>query len=294
MKLSALISLFIKAALAIALTIFSTAVLFGQETAEKAGKAEAKVKYKEFCSNNNSWNGSDRDSYNEMREMTLPATGNLSVDGGRNGGISVKGENRADVLVRACVQTWGTTDAEAKSLASSVKIGTSPQIKAEGASEEGWSVSYEILAPRNTDLKLTAHNGGISIGSVDGRLEFETTNGGVSLNDVGGDVKGRTTNGGVNVSLTGNAWRGSGLDVQTSNGGVHLSIPDNYAANIETGTVNGGFKSDIASLNVEKDERNRPRATKLNTALNGGGAPIRVVTTNGGIHISSAERSANQ
>ena len=117
MKPSAIISLLIKAALAIALTIFSTAVLFGQETAAKAGKAEVKTKYREFCSNNNSWNG-DRVGFNEVREMTLPATGNLSVDGGRNGGIRVKGENRGDILVRACVQTWGATDAEAKSLAS--------------------------------------------------------------------------------------------------------------------------------------------------------------------------------
>src|SRR3982750_4845216 len=121
MKLSAFISLFIKAILAIALTIFSTAVLFGQEKADKAGKAEFKAKYKEFCSNDsNNWNG-ERVGFNELREMTLPATGNLAVDSGRNGGIRVKGENRSDVLVRACVQTWGATDEAAKSLASSIK-----------------------------------------------------------------------------------------------------------------------------------------------------------------------------
>jgi hypothetical protein len=34
------------------------------------------------------------------------------------------------------------------------------------------------------------------------------------------------------------------------------------------------------------------RATRLNTALNGGGAPIRVITTNGGVNISSASKTA--
>lgn len=298
MKVTSLISLLIKAALALALAIFSSAVLFGQETAEKALKAEKaakaekadyKAKYKGFCSDNNSWNG-DRVGFKELREMTIPASASLAVDGGRNGGIRVKGENRSDVVVRACVQTWGATEEEAKSLASSIKISTGSAIKADGSGEENWSVSYEVLVPRSTDLNLRAHNGGISIGSVDGRMEFETMNGGVSLSDVGGDVKGRTTNGGVNVSLTGNSWRGAGLDVITTNGGVNLSIPDTYAANIEAGTTNGGFNSNIAGLNVEKNENGRPRASKISTSLNGGGAPIRVVTTNGGIRINSAQK----
>jgi DUF4097 and DUF4098 domain-containing protein YvlB len=97
-----------------------------------------------------------------------------------------------------------------------------------------------------------------------------------------GDVKGTTKNGGVSVELSGGAWRGNGLDVKTTNGSVKLSMPENYAARVETGTVNGGFKSEISQLNVERNERNR--AVRINTELNGG-APIRVVTTNGGVKI---------
>ncbi len=160
------------------------------------------------------------------------------------------------------------------------------------------SVSFEVRVPNNTDLQLKAHNGGISIRSVEGTLDFETTNGGVNLSSVAGNVKGRTTNGGVNVTLSGNAWRGSGLDVQTSNGGVNLSLPETYAANIETGTVNGGFNSNIPALNVTREDlqgekMGRARGVKINTAINGGGAPIRVVTTNGGIRINASERGAN-
>jgi hypothetical protein len=274
----------IKVAIAIALTVVSTTILFAQE------KSEYKHKEREFCSNNN-WNGNDKVSVNDLREFTIPA-GSLSVDGGRNGGVRVKGENRSDILVRACVLAWAGSDEAAKAALAGVRISTSGTIKAE-ASDENFAVSYDIRVPRNTDLSLTAHNGGISIASVEGRLEFTTTNGGVNLNDVGGDVKGKTTNGGVNVALFGNSWKGSGLDVQTSNGGVHLTLPESYAANIETGTVNGGFRSDIASLNVERNERDRSRATRINTSLNGGGAPIRVVTTNGGISINAAGSRSN-
>lgn len=259
----------------------------GQEKADiKSNKAELKEKSKGFCSDN--WSSGDRESFRELREMTVAAGGTLDVDSGRNGGIGIKGENRSDVLVRACVQAWGSTAEAAKAAVAAVKVSTAGGVRAEGPDDSNYSVSFEILVPRSTDLKLKAHNGGISISSVEGTIEFETTNGGVHLGDVAGDVRGRTTNGGVNVELTGNSWKGSGLDVQTSNGGVHLAMPENYAAAVEAGTVNGGFSSDIATLNVEKDERGRSRATKINTSINGGGAPIRLTTTNGGIRISSS------
>lgn len=249
-------------------------------------------KYKEFCSNNN-WNGGDKVSTSELREMTVAATSRLEVDGARNGGISVRGENRSDILVRACVQAWGSSEEAAKSLASSVRVNTGSVIKADGPSENGWSVSYEILAPRNSNLNLRAQNGGLSVKGIDGSMELATTNGGVNVADVAGDVKGRTMNGGINVALVGSGWKGSGLDLQTTNGGVNLAIPSNFAANVEAGTVNGGFSSDFPGLQVEKSDDNRygPQPKKVNASINGGGANIRVVTTNGGIRISSNDRS---
>lgn len=255
-----------------------------------AQKPAERSRAREFCAEN--WSNGDQVSFKELRQMTLPATGSLTVDSGQNGGIHVTGTNRSDVLVRACVQAWGSSDEDAKALASSIRISEGSVVKADSSmSDSHWSVSYDISVPRNTDLKLNAHNGGISIDSVEGRLDFETMNGGVSLRDVSGDVKGRTTNGGVRVALSGGSWRGSGLDVQTTNGGVSLTMPQNYAAHVETGTVNGGFKSDIAALNVEtndQDRYHRRTVSRISADLNGGGAPIRVVTTNGGIRISSS------
>ncbi len=265
--------------------------IISKETKEKI-KEVAKIKeQREFCSNNN-WNNGDKVSYNELRELNLPASGKLDVDGARNGGISVKGENRSDVLVRACVQAWGSTDEAARSLASSIRINTSGVIKADGP-EENFSVSYEIRVPRNTSLTLRAQNGGLGVKSVDGNMDLSTSNGGISVYDAAGDVRGRTTNGGVSVGLVGNGWKGSGLDLQTTNGGINLSIPSNFAANVEAGTVNGGFSSDIPELNVTTDDQKgygHGRAKKVNTTLNGGGANIRLVTTNGGVRISSTDK----
>ena len=56
---------------------------------------------------------------------------------------------------------------------------------------------------------------------------------------------GTTQNGGVNVRLDGSRWEGEGLDVVTTNGGVSLAIPAGYSAELETGTVNGGIRTDV-------------------------------------------------
>ena len=260
-----------------------------QEKYKDKDKDKNKSYYsKGFCSDN--WSNGDKVSGRDLREMTVSGS-SLTVDGKRNGGIRVTGENRSDILIRACINTWGNTEAEAQSLAKSIRIETSGTVQAEGVSEEtNWSVSYQILVPRNTNLKLTTMNGGISIENVEGTIEFDAKNGGIHLSNLAGDVRGRTTNGGLHIELAGNTWKGNGIDVETTNGGVHLSMAANYAARFETRTVNGGFKSDIAGLEVEKQKDAngyRRQGVNISRDLNGGGALVRVVTTNGGVHIDS-------
>ncbi len=246
---------------------------------------------REFCSE--TWSNGDKYGAKDLREFKLSA-GSLTVDGKRNGGISVKGEDRSDILVRACVQSWAETEQEAQSAVKAVRIDIGGVVAADSpGGEKNWSVSYQIAVPRGTNLKLTTLNGGISISDVDGNIEFEARNGGVNLANLAGDVRGKTANGGVNVKLDGNSWKGTGLNVETTNGGVKLAMSESYAARIETGTVNGGFSSDIPALKVEKEDGDRYYNSKkrVTADLNGGGAIIRVVTTNGGVSIRSTSQS---
>lgn len=224
----------------------------------------------------------------EIKEQTLPASGAITVDGKTNGGIGIKGWDRHEILVRAKVETRAPSQAEADSLAQQVRIETAAlNIHAEGPESRDnyqWHVSYEIFVPRRSDLSLKAHNGGISIVEVNGRIDFRTTNGGVSLSRVGGAVSGNTTNGGVHVELSGARWEGETLDVRTTNGGVNLVMPENYSAHLETGTTNGNVKSDFP-LNVPLTERGR-MPKDISVDLGGGGPTIRATTTNGGVHLS--------
>jgi DUF4097 and DUF4098 domain-containing protein YvlB len=229
-------------------------------------------------------------SHCEIKEQTLPASGAISVDGRTNGGISIKGWDRHEILVRAKIETRAPTQAEADQLAQQVRIETAAlNIHAEGPESRDdyqWYVSYEIFVPGRSDLSLKAHNGGISVTDVSGRIQFQTTNGGVSLSRVGGAVSGNTTNGGVHVELTGARWEGESLDVRTTNGGVNLVMPANYSAHLETGTTNGNVKSDFP-LNVPLNERGR-MPKDISVDIGSGGPTIRAVTTNGGVHLSRA------
>jgi len=229
-------------------------------------------------------------SHCEIKEQTLPAGGAITVDGKTNGGISVKGWERAEILVRAKIETRASTQAEADQLAQQVRIETAAlNIHAEGPESRNdyqWYVSYEIFVPGRSDLKLTAHNGGISITDVSGKIDFNTTNGGVSLRRVGGAVTGETTNGGLNVELTGSRWDGELLDVRTTNGGVNITMPDNYSAHLETGTTNGNVQSAFP-LNVPLTEKGR-MPKDISVDIGSGGPTIRAITTNGGVHLGRA------
>jgi hypothetical protein len=248
-----------------------TAVCFGQER-----NLECK----------DGWFGGDKlVSFCEIKEQTIPATGGvISVDGRKNGGISIKGWNRNEILVRAKINSAAKTEAEAKEIASQIKIMTSGgQVFSEGPqTREGkhWSVSFEVFVPTQADLLLQTHNGGISISDVRGRMEFEALNGGVSLKRLAGSVKGQTTNGGLSIELSGDRWDGEILDVRTTNGGINLSLPENYNARLETGTTNGGLR---VSFPITVQGRINK---EISVDLGSGGPTVRAITTNGGVNIN--------
>lgn len=229
------------------------------------------------------WGGGDRDRHCEVLTARVPSTGALVVDGGANGGVHVEAWGGDDVEVRAKVWANAGTEERARELAAQVELRLEGgRLRAEGprtGRRESWGVSYEIKAPARTDLDIQTRNGGIDVAGLSGDIRFEAMNGGVRLTGVGGDVRGSTRNGGLHVELDGSQWRGRGLDARTTNGGVTLRIPDGYSAELEAGTVNGGFDIDFPVTVRGRIGR------ELRTTLGRGGATVRVVTTNGGVRI---------
>ena len=229
---------------------------------------------------------SRRATFCEIREDTVASAGAvIGIDARQNGGISLKGWDRADVLVRSQIRTTAPTDAEARDLARQVFVQTAgAQIRADGPSSERdryWSVSYEVFVPIQSSASLQTVNGGITVNGVSGNLDFKAVNGGVTLKGVSGNVQGRTTNGGVNIELAGDRWVGNGMDVTTTNGGIALKVPQNFSAHLEAETQNGGVHSDLPLQPASNGRAER----RVSAVIGAGGATLKLRTTNGGVSI---------
>lgn len=228
--------------------------------------------------------GRDRERFCEVLTTTLDPMGSLDLDGGANGGVRVEAWDRNEIEVRARVQASARSEDRAQEIGRAVELRVDGgRIRAEGPGtgrREGWGVSWEVHVPRSTNLRVRTTNGGIDVTDVVGDIDFRATNGGVTLVGVAGDVRGRTTNGGLHVELSGDGWSGAGMDVETTNGGVTLLIPEDYSAELVTGTTNGGIDVDFPVTVRGRIGR------QLRTTLGDGGPTIRAVTTNGGVHIS--------
>ncbi|MCB2407937.1 hypothetical protein [Hymenobacter lucidus] len=234
---------------------------------------------------NNKYN--NRRQYCETRDLVLaaPKTGPLTVNGQRNGGISVKSWAGSDVRVRARVQVWGEDEAAAKARVGSIQILTADNtLQASSPGDDnGWAVSYELFVPEKMALDLKTHNGGISLHDVRGPVTFEAQNGGISISGSGGDVRGRTQNGGLSITLAGKKWDGKGLDVTTRNGGISWKLPADYSAQLYCSTQHGAVDTDFGTSVQGKIGR------EIAVNLGKGGASVKAVTTNGGISIRRAK-----
>jgi hypothetical protein len=252
-------------------------------SAAPAAAADVRGSGEDWCRENG---GSGRRARHcEVREAALPVGQRLHVDARPNGGIAATGWDRNEARLRVRITASGDTEADARAIAAQVRVVTDGAIRAVGPEnrdgERQWWASFRLDVPRDAQLDLQADNGGLHVAGVAGHVRLSTVNGGIHLDGVGGKVEGTTSNGGLHVSLSGSEWEGEGLDVRSTNGGVHLEIPADYNARLETSTVNGGVHSDLPLAGRHR----RGSGGRIETDLGRGGATLRLVTTNGGLHV---------
>jgi DUF4097 and DUF4098 domain-containing protein YvlB len=271
-----------------ALPLAALAVTAVGAAAQDNGQQSSSADWVARCQRGDSGWGNNRGSVHcEVREARLAATGGtISVDARENGGVSVRGWDRNEVLVQERIQTRGTSDADARAIAQQIRVETGgSRVHATGPRTDRnrqWSVSYEVFVPRRSNLALVTTNGPIALRDVSGDVRMDATNGPMTVSGVSGNVRGRTTNGPLRVELSGARWSGSGLDLETTNGPVTLSMPPRFAAHLEAGTTNGPMRVDF-SVTVQGRINSR-----ISSDINGGGPTIRVVTTNGPVSIRTA------
>lgn len=207
-----------------------------------------------------------------------------------NGGIVVEPSTGNTVEIVAVKSAKASSADAARAALERVEIqdqSSSEQVKVSTriAKGQGWfggggtQVKYTVRVPAAAEVKFTTVNGGVEVTGLSGRITAEATNGGVVARNISGAIDASTTNGGVEVDLAAVAEGGATLGC--TNGGLKLRLPATAKASITASITNGGIN--VSGLPMESSESTRRR---LVGRLNGGGPPIRIEGTNGGITIA--------
>lgn len=222
-----------------------------------------------------------------------------------NGHVSVEAWDRNEVLVSATKRARGR---DAGDVLRDIRIEVSEHggdvtIDTDLPRSRGWfrgtsaSVEYEVKVPATVRLRLKSTNGQIEVEGVGGDVELRTTNGGIRARDLGGRLDAETTNGKIDAegvagpidaeTTNGTIHAeiiGASLDddvsLSTTNGAVELSLAASVSARIDARAGNGSVRSELPVRGIEREKRN-----ELSGDLNGGGAMIRIRTSNGSIRI---------
>lgn len=190
----------------------------------------------------------DREDANEaMRELKVQITP-------RNGGLSITTDYPEHHNGVASIFDWLTGD----------------HVNAQ--------VRYELTVPKSMNLDITNTNGGISVTDVAGKHDLDTTNGRIEAVRCAGSLDAATTNGRIAAELV-RVTPGQDIKLSTTNGRISVTVPASFAGEVDAGTTNGSIHTDLP-ITTTRGENNRLRGT-----VNGGGAQLKLRTTNGGIEI---------
>jgi hypothetical protein len=218
----------------------------------------------------------------------LTAGGEIRI-GNTNGRIEVEGTDGSTVEVRAERIARAATDEGARELLP--RIGIREDVKPDRVSIEtermngimlgaSYEVRYFVRAPKAAAINVSNTNGVVVLKGLSGKVNARTTNGGVRGRDLTGIVEASTTNGGVVLDFA--SVGSERISARTTNGGVTIALPESAKADVTATWTNGGIS--LSNLKMEVSERGKRR---FEGRMNGGGAPIELHTTNGGIRIKN-------
>lgn len=142
-----------------------------------------------------------------------------------------------------------------------------------------YEVTYEITVPRNMNVAVENTNGTVSLSNVTGVLTLETTNGRIAVANCAGSVSASTTNGSIEAQLV--RMEKKPMRFETTNGRISVSLPKSAAVDLDASTTNGAIESalPVATRSLGKNS--------LRGSINGGGTPLTIRTTNGGITLKT-------
>ena len=213
---------------------------------------------------------------------SLASTGRVVIQN-LYGDVQITAWDRDEVLIEA---TKHSADArhldEARIVVDSSDGLVSIRTQYSGSDAENpAAVEYHIMVPRKAYLEnVKLVNGALSISGVTGGVKASSVNGNIKVEKIEGETDLSTINGNLEADFS-RISSCHPITMSTVNGPIRLSLPAGSSATVSAQNRSGGIDADFG--------RAWRGATghRLDAALNGGGAMIRLHNVNGGISIHS-------
>lgn len=153
------------------------------------------------------------------------------------------------------------------------------------------------LNTRDGSVRVTRVSGEIVVRSGDGAIRLDAVDGGLDLETDDGSISGEirptalrahTGDGSVRLELLPDSKMDADWDVQTSDGSVVLTLPTDFAAQLDAESRDGVVRSSHPAIKNEAREGDREeRRRAMRATLGEGGKILRVRTGDGSIRIQS-------
>jgi len=134
-----------------------------------------------------------------------------------------------------------------------------------------------IVDNNKGNINISTAGGNITVNSFNGGVNASTMGGHISLTGSNGKVEASTAGGNINVDYTGSNL---GMDLSTMGGNITATLPGDFGADAELGTLAGKITCDFADIN----NKNKV-SCHVKTKFNSGGETFNCTTSAGNIVV---------
>lgn len=215
-----------------------------------------------------------------------------------NGRITATASEGSELVVEGRRTAKGRSDEAAKELLGKLEIreeASEASVRVESrpprlSGFSGHQIEWTIKVPKGIVVDLRTINGGVRLNNLSNEIHAKTTNGGVNGAGItASTVEASAVNGGIEFEFAAPLADGDSVQLDTVNGGVTLKLLPESKATISARCVNGGVNVDELEITREEEDRESERKRRLNGTMNGGGAQVKLNTTNGGVRLLKAK-----
>jgi len=237
-------------------------------------------------------------------EHSYPVTGKPEIVVDTNDGdVEVATSSSQQVGVRVITRGWKIND-DLK--ISGTQSGNRVEIRLHRADKVCFgfcfqSIRVEIQTPRESDLDIHSGDGNLRVDDVRGKFQLETNDGNIGIHDAEGllhanthdgniNVEGRfdmlnvrTGDGNIDAKVSASHNPQAGWTLRSGDGNIRLTLPDNFAADLDAHTGDGSVKVDFPITTSGSSQENAVRGK-----INGGGISIELQTGDGDVRVEKS------